>query len=499
MTTTLRRIPLLTTALLAALGGLSQMPCAARALPALGGTLIGQVDFGALAESYLKQHPVEGRPATEVGIDELLAAHTALAQVGALDVRFPREFLDDKSALDDFKDTLLAVLQVHDLWLDWVGAPAERASAARADIAELQRFLKNAKAGAGAAKRSDFFECFAGSSSIRPALDRLRDGFRSGEAMGLTPLSSKPQVLLAAPTREHFMQLAGVLGAREEGARSLYWNDSLVNWTEFGWNQLQVIALQYPPIKPKLDDFKEGVAMDSKEPTGLLQNVAQRTAVTLCWHCFGEGLDAAVEMAIGQTAVIDLYGENNTRSGGSGRSNSTDGITAFIPGGRSEGGMLPPNDAESGWRVTGGKDYFLKPLREAQKIGAKSGAKAKEEKLVYFQLKSENTAKKTFVRAPFFGSVAQGKELPPPEFLTDYLEFFRAYKTLFLHWLREESAAKPAEAQALFAKLLQQTAEAGSAASFEELVQEVYKVPLSSGDVAVDSLELRFLNWLASQ
>ncbi len=459
----------------------------------------GEVDFPALAQQYVERHPVEGRTPAEVSFDELLEAHYALAQVGAIDVRVPREFLGDKGIVDDCKDALSAVLATHQLWLDWIGAPAAEAAKARADIAEVQKFLKSAKAGAGAERHERFLEAFSGAAGVHPALDRLRDGFRSGALLGVTPLSARTQVLVLAPTREHFMQLAGVLGQRQEGARSLYWNDGLANWTEFGWQETQVIALQYPPIKPNLKNFGEGVAMDAREPSGLLQNVAQRAAVTLCWHTFGNALDPAIETAIGQIAVIELYGENNTRSGGSGRSNSTDGITAFIPGGRSEGGVLPPNNAESLWREGGGKDYFLKALKEGQKAGAKGGARTKEEKLFYFQLRSDDTSKRTFVRAPFFGSAAQGKELPTPEFLTDYLEFFRAYKSCFLHWLRMESAAKPEASKAQLAALLREVAEAGSAVGFEELVLEVYKLPLSASDLTKDSLEQRFLVWLAEQ
>jgi hypothetical protein len=42
-------------------------------------------------------------------------------------------------------------------------------------------------------------------------------------------------------------------------------------------------------------------------------------------------------------------------------------------------------------------------------------------------------------------------------------------------------------------------AEAGSAASFEELVSEVYRQPLSSADLSKESLESRFLAWLAGK
>lgn len=474
------------------------------ALALLGTSLLsvaraGEVDFPGLAKDFFERHPVEGRTPAEVSFEELLETHYALAQVGAIDVRVPREFMDDKGLVEDFKDSLAAVLATHQLWLDWIGAPAAEATKAKADIAEVLKFLKTAKAGAGAVKHERFFDAFSGSAGLVPALERLRDGFRSGTTLGLTPLGTRTQVLVLAPTREHFMQLAGVLGQRQEGARSLYWNDGLANWTEFGWQETQVIALLYPPIKPNLKNFSEGVAMDAREPTGLQQNVAQRAAVTLCWHTFGNSLDPAIETAVGQVAVIELYGENNTRSGGSGRSNSTDGITAFIPGGNSNGGVLPPTNAESGWRQGGGKDYFVKVLKDAQKLGAKSGAKSKEEKLVYFQLKSDDTSKRTFVRAPFFGSAAQGKELPPPEFLTDYLEFFRAYKSCFLHWLKDESTGKDAGSKGKFAQLLKQVAEAGSAAGFEELVAEVYAVPLAAADLSKDNLELRFLAWLAAQ
>ncbi|MBM3988775.1 MAG: hypothetical protein FJ294_12555 [Planctomycetes bacterium] len=458
-----------------------------------------EVDFAALAKEFFERHPLEGRAPAEVSFEDVLESHYALAQVGAIDVRIPREFLADKGRVEDFKDSLAAVLATHQLWLDWIGAPASVVAAARADIADVLKFLKTAKAGVGAAKCERFFDAFAGGASLAPALDRLRVGFRSGTMLGLTPLSMRTQVLVLAPTREHFLQLAGVLGQRQEGARSLYWNDGLATWTEFGWQETQVIALQYPPIKPNLKNLSEGVAMDSREPTGLLQNVAQRAAVTLCWHTFGHALDAAFETAIGQVAVIDLYGENNTRSGGSGRSNSTDGFTAFIPGGRSEGGLLPPNNSESLWREGGGKDYFVKVLQEGQKSGAKGGAKTKDERLLFFQLRSDDTSKRTFVRAPFLGSVAQGKELPAREFLTDYLEFFRAYKSCFLHWLREQSAPQPAESRAKFAQLLRQVAEAGSAVGFEELVSEVYSVPLSGVDLTQDGLERRFLAWLAAQ
>jgi hypothetical protein len=458
-----------------------------------------QVDFGKLADGYFAKHKIEGKAPAETAMEDVLGTHYLLAEIGALDLRFPREFLDEKSAVDDFKTCLTAALQIHEVFLDWIGASGEAADKARADAADLRKFLKTARVAPGSHEAGSFFEALGGASSIAPVVARFRDGFRGGASLGFEPLSGRVQIVMVAPTRQHFLELAGVLGQIQEGARSLYWNDQLINWTEFGWNEIQVVATQYPPLRVKTDDFSEGVAMNAKEATGLQQHVGQRVGMALCWYAFGSSLDPAFELAIAQTMVIDVYGENNTRSGGSGRSNFVGAMEAFIPGGNSNGGALPPGNAESAWRSTNGKDYFVKPLAAGQSAGAKGGAKLKEEKQSYFELHGDDTSGRFYVRAPFLGSAAQGKELPAAEFLSDYLEFFRAYKTGFVHWLREKSSAKPGEAKALFAKLLREVAVAGGGASFEEVVAEVYKVPYSAVDFGKDTLERRFLAWLDTQ
>jgi len=454
-----------------------------------------QIEFQKLADGYLAEHEIPGKKPSEITLQELIDTHFLAANLGAVDLRFPRSFFGDKGVTDDFKDVATAILQTHAAWLDLLAAKGEAPDATRADIAEALKWLKSARVAPGAEKASDFISAFNGGAAILPTFQRISESFRSGAALGFTPRGPKPQVLVVAPTRHNFLELAGVFGLVESSGRSLYWNDSLIGWTEFGWNELQVIALMYPPAKTSFDNLTEGMSMDEREPTGLMQHVAQRCAVQLAWHSFDKLLDSAFELAIAQSLVVDLYKGNNTRSGGASRGNTTDGITAFVPGGNSAGGALPPTNAESSWRTTGGTDYFVKPLRASQKSGGKS-AKSKEEKVAYFQLLSEDTSKRLAMRAPFFGSAAQGKELPPPEFMIDYQEFFRAYKTAFVHWMRDMSRKSEKESRELFAKLLGKIAEVGSAATFEELVKEVYGVPFSAGDMGTDSLEHSFLVWL---
>ena len=243
--------------------------------------------------------------------------------------------------------------------------------------------------------------------------------------------------------------------------------------------------------------------MDAREKTGLEQHVAQRGAIALAWSTFGDGLTLALELGLAQALVVEAFGENNTRSGGATRGSVTNGMTAFIPGGNSGGGALPPTNADSVWRSDLGANHFVKVLRAAQKAASKRAPKAPKgrgEKLAWFQLVADDTASKHDVRAPFFGVQDGGKELPPEEFLSDYLEFFRAYKTAFVYWLYKKAGGNAKASAAAFAQLAREVTAQDGRGDLNEITRGVYDVPLST-DVAAggESLEGRFLEWLAKQ
>ena len=480
-------------------GCVSMLVATARGLTPIPGVALGardggEVDFPKLARGWLDAHALDGKLASDTSLTELLDANYANAELGAFTVRFPRSFLADKAHFDDFEDTCRALVEVQAAWLDWLDAKGDDATRARADAAAILKWLGSLKPSAASAKAPDFFSGFAGWDAIKPSVEHLRDSFRSGAALGFKPFASTPQTLVISPTRQDFADLAAVMGHFDEGTRNVYWNQGLIGWTELAWNDLQVLSIQYPPVEPRGDDLSQGTGMNEREPTGLRQHVAQRGGIGLCWHSFGQVLDAAVEMGIAQALVIDIYRENNTRSGGGGRGSISAGTEAFIPGGNPNGGALPPTNADSSWRSNGGADYFHKVLRTAQTAGAKT-AKSKDERIAYFQIMSDKGSDRRAVRAPFFGLTSGGKEVPPSEFMSDYMEFFRAYKTAFVHWMREEAAGK--ESHAKFAQLLKTVNEAGSAAGFDELTKEVYGVALSAAGPEVDSLEWRFLAQLA--
>jgi hypothetical protein len=89
------------------------------------------------------------------------------------------------------------------------------------------------------------------------------------------------------------------------------------------------------------------------------------------------------------------------------------------------------------------------------------------------------------------------------EYLSDYQEFFRAYKGSFVHWLQQESDRDEKRAGAAFGRLLRECAAAAGtedpASAFDAILGRIYGVPLSTDDREADSLEWRFLSYLGKQ
>jgi hypothetical protein len=102
------------------------------------------------------------------------------------------------------------------------------------------------------------------------------------------------------------------------------------------------------------------------------------------------------------------------------------------------------------------------------------------------------------VSAPFFGAQVAKKPYPKFEFLPDYREFFRAYKCCFFDWLKKSGdKTSPEASDAKFREFLKKLNGRAPDVTYEALVQQIYGVPLSAANGSSDSLEWRFLDWLA--
>ncbi|MBI5434564.1 MAG: hypothetical protein HZA52_17165 [Planctomycetes bacterium] len=461
-------------------------------------------DFAALAETYKKAHGLEGKAQADVDFAQVLDQHYVHAELGVLDVRYPKSDMPEKVRVKELQDVSLALLDLQVRWLDWAGAGNPAEAALRKDLTTFRKAVAGAHPPAWSAEGAEIpgpLPLVLGLKQDMVELARkVGVAARSGDALGAAVARTEPIQIVFTPSRRQFVELGAFIGWFDESARGSFWVDGMPAWADMFWRDRQVLPLVYAPGKVSPDDLSAGYSMNDREKTGMVEYVAQRGMHSLLWFYYGDALDPAFESGAAIEVVVELYGQNNARTGTATRGKTTFARSVFIPGAPSQGGFLPKNSADSLWRATLGADHFVKVLREAQKAGARDGSKG-DSKLAFFELTSDDTTKHFYVRAPFLGSASDGKEAPTSEFLQDYSEFFRAYKGCFLHWLSTEGAAKGGKkaSEKLFAELLSALIAKPDGADFESVVQQIYGQPYSAKEESVASLEGRFLAWLGSQ
>ncbi|HTF90557.1 MAG TPA: hypothetical protein VK843_19220 [Planctomycetota bacterium] len=455
--------------------------------------------FAEFAAAFGKAHHVESDPAN-FDVQAFFVREAVFERVGPFDLIYPRTGLESKPRQEELRAMASCIIELEALWLEWFGTGAS-AEAARADLALLKRWLATGRP--QPAKLSDpklgVLDFFAASDKERDAAARVTAVFQDGTALGYKPKTETRMQILLAPTRKEFLEFVAFFGWADPDHRAAFWDNGAIRWTECFWNAIQVLSLEDPAGKMDLAHPWDGTSMNLKWATGAVEHVSTRSAHSLCTTFFGYALDPAFESGMCQNTSIALYGRNNARSGGSGRGNSVDGISMFVPGGQKSGGRLPGYSADSPWRATAGSDWFVKPLRTSQRVASKDASSGKE-KTSTFEVTATDNVKKLFVRAPFLGDAAANKEVPAKEFLPDYLEFFRAYKSCFVHWLFEEGAGKSGKpSRDKFAELLRLVASSPEGARFEDLLSKAYGLPWSGADPKPENLEWTFLNWLSHQ
>jgi hypothetical protein len=188
----------------------------------------------------------------------------------------------------------------------------------------------------------------------------------------------------------------------------------------------------------------------------------------------------------------------DTRVDGDTGSRSTEAVNVFVAGGNPSGGTIA-NSAESRWRETHGADRFLGPLKRSQKAAA-GEAQERWARPGGFELLDATGSSSHVVWAPLLG--AHGTGPPPAPYHADHMEFRRAYRVAFLHWLRTRGAGSKKSSAEAFARFARTLAGGASAA---EAIEEGYGLPLSAPSpaelLAADTLPLegRFLVWLSKQ
>jgi hypothetical protein len=402
-------------------------------------------------------------------LTELLERHFARFLLAEFDMRVPKSMLDTNEGVTKVAAIAGALLDLQEHTAEWSAKDAAALKADRADLAALRKFI--------AAWRS------------KPA---------KTEPPALTPHPS-PCVLILVPDRKAFVGMVGWLGLWKKVYQDYWWVDATAQFSDLRLQdegQVQLIALEYA-APPGNGDVTAGFDMNTRERTGMLQHVLQRAAMSWTWRWLGDLCDTSFQLGLTTALVVDVLGQNNARSGGSGKSNSTEGQGGFIPGAPSQGGGMPVQNADSPWRHALGQDYFARALRQAQKNG-EHGAESSKDKLGNFQLHDQSDQHKHLVTAPFIGRAALDRAEVPAAFMDDYLEFHRAYRAAFVHWLQGNGMkTKPASAET-FALLVKRLIEGKQGADFDSVCKALYGVDVSAKDAGVDTLERRFLSWVAN-
>jgi hypothetical protein len=520
----MRAHPKLTAVLVAALGltclgwaspGRAVLRAATPAGGVAGAPAWQEIDFGELGRAFLANEFGRKAELGEVSLAMLVDEHCARARLGSFDVAMPKRFLADSKLAKLYTKVSLRILDLQERFVDWMEPTPEVATRLGADIETLRGWVGSWKSNKLARIKGDgdLYAEFEAPAEVLAARDSLHAALSDPATLGVAPQYVEGVTLLLCPTRRDFMELCGFLGLLDPAWRAENCSRGTAEWTQVWCGSVIALALEYAPWTGFDPNFATGLDPERLDKGGLMQHVLNQSARALIFRWFNRPQQVTFERALAAQAVIELEGRIMILDGEGGISSS--GATTlpyerFVPGGLSEGGILPAIPAapfdmllEGQWRKGRGTDYFLDALREGQADGARRGAKLRENPLrkdstAHFSIDSDRSGAKHVVTAPFLGTWGAKQTYPPPEFLNDYRQFYKSYLTGFLSWLRTVGVDADDDARAeRFAQALKLLGASESTLDLDQAFGRAYELPLSAQTPEVDSLEWRFLNWLA--
>ncbi len=423
-----------------------------------------------------------------------LDEHFIKIPTGAYDLYVSHIGLGDEEEIERTLKIAETLLDGMAVWLDWLPPEKAQKKAIEKDLATAKKWLKRFKPRTLAkaiedGQRGDALVMFEAKDDVREAFQRLTAYFATGKMVGLEKETSAIPIVLCT-TRAEFLEMLSFAGWAEPTQEKVFWAQGNEAWTHFYMEDVRFYSLRHP----------DGGSLDNvKVANGTQQQVLQLATGALIEAWYGERMAIAMTAGISLNLVVEVFGECNTRIDGDLRARKTEAFEVFVPGGLSEGGVLPAMPADTRWREFQGKHHFTSHLSRAQKDG-KDDMKREGGGNTHFRLLGDNQGQTMVVSAPFLGSSAVERDKPGTVFEPDWLEFVRAYRACFLHWLRTEGAGKEKESAAAYARLFQGLSGAKTVDEIEAVWASVYEVTgLSSPEVGKDTLEGAFLIWLSKQ
>ncbi len=456
-----------------------------------------KLDHQRIAKDLAVRWGIDTSRPEEVTLEAVFAKQYVHVDLGAFLVRWPIAQLPSRSK--EFKDCATALVRCQETWLDWVQLKASDQKAVRADLAVVLKWTQgwNTQLLAKGKGGEDIATIVAEQPTAAEARQRFTDALRRLTPVG--PGREQPSAVqvLFAPTRQDFTEFIYFAGWALPDLRSALWVDNVPDWTQGFVQDMQVVTLQYATNGRPAGDYTSGTWMNERDPDVMQQQVTQLAVNGLFLDHYRDRVPGAFVSGLSMNLVVDTYGVVNTRVDGDTRSKFTAAREIFIPGGASQGGSLGKSSADTRWRENHGADHFLPTLRLAQEEGG-GEARNDKNKAACFSVRNDAGGAKHVVRAPFLGSAAIATKAPPAEFLGDWGEFLRAYKSGFIFWMQTAAAGNEKVSHERFATLLRKLADPNLSSDFEAVFQEVYEgAPLSNADVDKNCLEGQFLRWLA--
>ncbi len=485
-----------------------------------------ELDYQGQADQALERHGMQGKTPDTFTFKDYCKLGFVHLEVGLFDIYMEQDLFADAKQAKRMFGVAQSLVQMQLRWLDWVDPGGMKHMDERKVCKELQTYLGRAKLGSvvtevkvAAARGGDGgFEApkaldlwtLLGVDEAKLAKYRKLSQFLQGPGgMGLDR-DLKSEKIVLYPERARYVEAIALAGWARPEVRAKLWHPSILTWTNFYVGEWRLLCLQFSAANPTESSYHEGSDMEDRTPTGLKQQICQLAALGLVDNYFGGKVPPSVAGGLSINLVVDVFDECNTRVDGDLRERRKEARSWFVPGGQPEGGVLPPNLADSRWRDTHGKDRFIGVLKAAQSAGQEAQPRNnRKDKVRYFELYSDDETERMVTAAPVLGAQGRNRTIVPMDYYGDRLEFARCYSACFLYWMREKGGGRKAkESKLKFANWLKtmgasKELDAGGILAadpidvFEAVFRDQYGLPLSTKDLgAKTSLEGAFLHWL---
>ncbi|MCP5023191.1 MAG: hypothetical protein GY930_15650 [bacterium] len=483
-------------------------------------------DYQAQADQALLRHGMQGTTTDDFRFDDYCRFGFVHLEVGLFDLYMEQDSFADAQQATRLFGVAQSLVQMQQRWLDWVDPGGMEHKTERKVCKQLYIYLGMAKldpaisaarivttpggdGGFEAPAALDLWTVLDVDSKALASYRKLSEFLQTSGGLGLDR-SKEVEKMILYPSRERYVEAIALAGWARLEARDRMWSPGIFTWTNFYVNDWRFLSMQYSSANPTPETYGQGSDMEERTRTGLKQQICQLAALGLVDNYFGGKVPPSVAGGLSINLVVDVFEECNTRVDGDLRERRKGARSMFVPGGQSEGGVLPPNLADSRWRETHGKDHFIKVLKAAQAAGLQAQPRKKrKDKVRYFELLSDDEAHRMVTSAPVLGSLGGNRTIVPLDYYGDRLEFARCYSACFLYWMREKGGGRKAkDSQLQFAKWLKTIGDndepdaggilaAEPTADFESVFEDQYERPLSDPDLnAKVSLEGAFLHWL---